>query len=52
MQKQVINKTEGYKEVEDLLFPHTFTQSFGPQKIGFTTSSIELNVSFSDEDFQ
>ena len=41
-----------YKAVDGILFPHTITQSFGPQKIDFITSSIELNVSFSDEDFQ
>ena len=41
-----------YKAVDGILFPHTVTQSFGPQKIDFITSSIELNVSFSDEDFQ
>ena len=41
-----------YKAVDGILFPHTLTQSFGPQKIDFITSSIELNVSFSDEDFQ
>ena len=41
-----------YKAVDGILFPHTITQSFGPQKIDFVTSSIELNVSFSDEDFQ
>ena len=41
-----------YKAVDEILFPHTVTQSFGPQKIDFITSSIELNVSFSDEDFQ
>ena len=42
----------GYKAVEGILFPHTITQTFGPQKIDFNTSSIELNVSFSDKDFQ
>ena len=41
-----------YKEVDGLLFPHKITQSFGPQKIDFITSSIELNVAFSEEDFQ
>ena len=41
-----------YRAVDGILFPHTVTQSFGPQKIDFITSSIELNVSFSDEDFQ
>ena len=41
-----------YKAVDGILFPHTVTQSFGPQKIDFITSSIELNVSFSDKDFQ
>ena len=41
-----------YKAVDGILFPHTVTQSFGPQKIDFITSSIELNVSFSEEDFQ
>ncbi len=41
-----------YKAVNGLLFPHTTTQSFGPQKIDFITSSLELNVSFSDEDFK
>ncbi|MGB1449072.1 MAG: M16 family metallopeptidase [Flavobacteriaceae bacterium] len=41
-----------YKAVDGLLFPHTVSQSFGPQKIDFVTSSIELNVSFSDNDFQ
>ena len=41
-----------YKAVDGILFPHTVTQSFGPQKIDFITSSIELNISFSDEDFQ
>jgi hypothetical protein len=41
-----------YRAVDGILFPHTVTQSFGPQKIDFITSSIELNVSFSDKDFQ
>ena len=41
-----------YKEVDGLLFPHKITQSFGPQKIDFITSSIELNLEFSAEDFQ
>ena len=41
-----------YKTVDGILFPHTVTQSFGPQKIDFNTSSIELNISFTDEDFQ
>lgn len=41
-----------YKEVGGLLFPHKISQSFGPQKIDFITSSIELNLEFSDEDFQ
>ena len=41
-----------YKAIDGILFPHTITQSFGPQKIDFITSSIELNVSFSDEDFK
>lgn len=41
-----------YKEVDGLLFPHKISQSFGPQKIDFITSSIELNLEFSDEDFQ
>ena len=41
-----------YKAIDGILFPHTVTQSFGPQKIDFITSSIELNVSFSDKDFQ
>ena len=41
-----------YKAVDGLLFPHKVTQSFGPQKIDFITSSIELNVDFSEEDFQ
>ncbi len=41
-----------YKAVDGILFPHTITRSFGPQKIDFITSSIELNVSFSEEDFQ
>jgi predicted Zn-dependent peptidase len=41
-----------YRAVDGILFPHTVTQSFGPQKIDFITSSIELNVTFSDEDFQ
>ena len=41
-----------YKEIDGLLFPHKITQSFGPQKIDFITSNIELNVDFADEDFQ
>ena len=41
-----------YKAVDGILFPHTVTQSFGPQKIDFVTSTIELNISFTDEDFQ
>ena len=41
-----------YKAVDGLLFPHKVTQSFGPQKIDFITSSIELNVDFAEEDFQ
>ena len=41
-----------YRAVDGLLFPHKVTQSFGPQKIDFITSSIELNVDFSEEDFQ
>ena len=41
-----------YKAVEGVLFPHKNTQSFGPQKIDFMTQSIELNLSFSAEDFQ
>ena len=41
-----------YKEIDGLLFPHKVTQSFGPQKIDFITSKIELNVEFTDEDFQ
>lgn len=41
-----------YKAVDGILFPHTITQSFGPQKIDFVTSTIELNISFTDEDFQ
>ena len=41
-----------YKAVDGILFPHTLTQSFGPQKIDFVTSTIELNISFTDEDFQ
>jgi len=41
-----------YKEIDGLLFPHKITQSFGPQKIDFITSNIELNVDFVDEDFQ
>ena len=41
-----------YKAVDGILFPHKSTQSFGPQKIDFITKSIELNVTFSEEDFQ
>lgn len=41
-----------YKEVNGLLFPHKITQSFGPQKIDFMSTSIELNIDFTDEDFQ
>ncbi|MEN8769443.1 MAG: insulinase family protein [Candidatus Arcticimaribacter sp.] len=41
-----------YKAVDGILFPHSITQSFGPQKIDFVTSTIELNISFTDEDFQ
>jgi len=41
-----------YKAIDGVLFPHKNTQSFGPQKIDFMTQSIELNLSFSDEDFQ
>ena len=41
-----------YKAIDGVLFPHKNTQSFGPQKIDFMTQSIELNLSFSAEDFQ
>ncbi len=41
-----------YKSIDGILFPHKTTQSFGPQKIDFMTQSIELNLSFSTEDFQ
>jgi hypothetical protein len=41
-----------YKEVNGLLFPHKITQSFGPQKIDFITSSIELNIEFGEKDFE
>ena len=41
-----------YKAIDGVLFPHKNTQSFGPQKIAFMTQSIELNLSFSAEDFQ
>lgn len=41
-----------YKAVNGILFPHKLTQSFGPQKIDFISTSIELNVPLTDADFQ
>ncbi len=41
-----------YKAVDGLLFAHKVTQSMGPQKIDFITSSIELNLAFTPEDFE
>jgi len=41
-----------YKAVDGLLFAHKITQSFGPQKIDFISSSIELNVPFGAADFE
>lgn len=41
-----------YKEVGNILFPFTLTQSMGPQKIDFIVKSIKVNEGVSDADFE
>jgi outer membrane lipoprotein-sorting protein len=41
-----------YKEVSGIKFPHKLKQSFGPQSIEVTVSSIKINTNLSDDIFQ
>jgi len=41
-----------YKEVAGVKFPHKLKQSFGPQAVEVTVSSIKINTNLSDEIFQ
>lgn len=43
---------ENYKEVEGILYPHTFKQSFGPQSLEFLVSDIKINKGISKDDFK
>lgn len=40
-----------YKEVAGVKFPHKLKQSFGPQAVEVTVSSIKINTNLSDEIF-
>lgn len=40
-----------YKEVAGVKFPHKLKQSFGPQSVEVTVSSIKVNTNLSDEIF-
>lgn len=41
-----------YKEVKGVKFPHTITQSMGPQSFQFNVKEIEINEGVTDADFQ
>lgn len=45
-------KLSDYKEVDGLKFPHTISQSLGPQEISFKVDTIKINDGVSDADFK
>ena len=42
---------EEYKNVDGIMYPHKITQSFGPQSIEVTVSSIKVNKGLADDIF-
>jgi zinc protease len=41
-----------YNEVQGIKFPHTISQSFGPQELKFTVTAIKINEGVTDADFE
>ena len=54
MQGQTMNQTlilKDYKEVSGIKFPHSMSQTMGPQKIDFIVTKVQINEGVSSENF-